>query len=305
MTCPCEADVDNIHERIKQYVLIPIVVLIIVSNSVVLLFITAERKFYRPTYWFILSLALADVGVGAVSMGTVVTKANESTLSLCLLRIGFTVCMLQASTFSILLVAIDRVIAITCALRYQQIMTSRKAAIAITATWIHSICVGFAPLMGWSNPEYRNYCSFLYVVASGYVVFLFAVAFVPIMIVFAIYIKLFRKARSHIRRIEVLHNIGVVRSNSGPLGLSSHNWKSMKTLLVVIGCLVVTWCPFLILTAVQMTCGEPKCCLKNIIGTHLLILGVSNSFLNPIIYAIRTKEFRQRFRELILLKCTM
>ncbi|XP_041352141.1 5-hydroxytryptamine receptor 1A-like [Gigantopelta aegis] len=260
MTPPCEADVNNVHERIKQ---------------------------------------------GAVSLGTVITKANEPTLKLCLLRIGLTVCTLQASTLSILLVAIDRVVAITCALRYQQIMTPRKAAVAIAATWIHSLSVGFAPLMGWSNPEYRNYCSFLFVLASGYVVFLFIVAFVPILVVFAIYIKLFRKARVHIRRIEALHNIGVVRSNSGPLGLSSHNWKSMKTLLVVIGCLVVTWCPFLILTAVQMTCGEPTCCLKNIIGTHLFILGVSNSFLNPIIYAIRTKEFRHRFRKLFFIRCSV
>lgn len=299
----CQPDWDNDHERVKRIVLIPLSICIIMSNGAVLLFIALQRKFHRPTYWFVTSLGIADMCIGFVSIGTVATKANESTLNVCLVRIGFTISGIQASTMCVMWIAIDRYIAITRALRYTQIMTTKRVVFAMVWITTQSLLVGFAPLIGWNNANYNQYCSFLFVVSPGYVVLIFIIGVVPILIVFVIYVRLYCSARGHIKRIDALEQLGVTRKSSGIFGISARNWKSVKTLLCVIGCLLITWCPFLIATVVQLVSGEKACFLKEIIGTYLLILGFSNSFLNPLIYAVGTKDFRDNFKSTIKRQC--
>ncbi|XP_067668664.1 glucose-dependent insulinotropic receptor-like [Haliotis asinina] len=300
----CEPDWDNAHERVKRIVLIPLSVCIILSNGAVLLFIALQRKFHRPTYSFVTLLGIADMCIGFVSIGAVVTKANESTLNECLGRIGFTVSGIQVSTMCVMWIAVDRYIAITRALRYTQIMTTRRVVFAMLWITIQSLLIGFAPLIGWNTGNYNQYCSFLFVVSPGYVVLIFIIGVLPILIVFVIYVRLYCSARGHIKRIDALEQLGVTRKSGRLFGISARNWKSVKTLLCVIGCLLITWCPFLIATVVQLVSGDKvSCFLKEIIGTYLLMLGFSNSFLNPLIYAVGTKDFRDNFRNTIKRQC--
>lgn len=303
----CLQTAENIHEKIKQMELIPCTILILVTNFIVLMFIFVNKRCRTPTYIFVASLGIADLFVGFVSIVTIATKANEHQLDLCLVRIGITIAALSASTLSLTCVAIDRYIAITRALLYNSIMTKRKAIIGIIALWVFAFCIGFAPLIGWRKEgTYRQYCSFLYVLPMSYIITLFiCCAFIPITTMFIIYGVLFKNAQFHIKQIEAIEKIhsNSERNNSGLFGISTRNLRSIKTFAAVFGCLVVTWCPFLIATIVQISLNPKNCFLKDIVGTHLLVLGFSNSFLNPLIYALGTKDFRTKVKTLCRGRC--
>ena len=303
----CIQTADNEHERIKQMELVPCTIFILMTNFIVLMFIFMNKKCHTPTYIFVASLGIADLFVGFVSVVTLATKANEHSLDLCLLRIGVTIAALGASTLSLTCVAVDRYVAITRALLYTSIMTRRKAIFGIVSSWIFAFLIGFAPLIGWRREvTYRQYCSFIYVLPKSYIITLFiCCAFIPITVMFIIYSILFKTAQFHIKQIEAIEKIHShsERNNSGLFGISARNLRSIKTFAAVFGCLVLTWCPFLIATIIQISSEPKNCVLKDIIGTHLLVLGFSNSFLNPLIYALGTKDFRTKVKQLCRGRC--
>lgn len=294
----CTTDPNNIHENIKQKVLIPLTILILVSNLAVLVVFAVSRKFHTPAYCLIANLGVADLLVGVVSIGTMATHATESTLDFCLIRIGFTIACCVCSILCLMSIAIERYIAITFSLRYKEMVTKQKTLSATSLSWIVSLLVGFAPLLGWRVRNYEHYCSFLYVLPADYILFLFtSCVLLPIVIMTAIYGKIFRNVRVHIKRIEAIENLHITRRSSGPV--SARTLRSIKTMSAVFGCLILTWLPFLCTTVTQIIYGDVMCYLKDIIGTHLLLLGFCNSFLNPIIYAIGTRDFREKLRETI------
>ncbi|KAK3095588.1 hypothetical protein FSP39_016420 [Pinctada imbricata] len=291
----CTPNVNNIHERIKQVILIPLTVLIILFNVLILLCLIWNRKFHTQMYFLVATLGVADLFVGCVSIATLVTWSSEEMLDNCLIRIGFTVATCIASMFSLMLIAIERFIAISYSLWYRSMVTRAKLGVAVTFVWVLSLGIGFLPLMGWRTGPYRQYCSFLYVLPEKYILLTFTVgAVIPIAIMCTIYVKLFKNARIHIKRIEAVENVcGIRKSGSdSSFRVSSRSMKSIKTVVIVYGCVLVTWCPFLIATVVQISRKQESCILKDLIGTHLLLLGFSNSFLNPLIYVVRTKDFR-------------
>ncbi|VDI00478.1 G protein-coupled receptor 119 [Mytilus galloprovincialis] len=292
----CISTTDSIHENIKQICLIPLTILIIAINVCVLLVIAVNKKFHNTTYMLIAALGFADLCVGFVSIGTLVTRASEKTLDLCLVRIGFTIAACIDSLLVLMLIAIDRYIAVFKGLRYIQIVKRERVIFGIILVSIISIAVGFLPLMGWRVSTYNKYCSFLYVVPANYIIVLFSsCVFIPITAMFVIYGRLYKNAQIHIKRIESIENITQPRLSNGQLRISARTAKSLKTLTVVFGCVLLTWMPFLITSIAQIICEDKTCFLKEIVGTHLLILGFSNSFLNPVIYALGTKDFRETF----------
>lgn len=294
----CVPDPDNIHEQIKQVALIPITVLILGCNIGVLSLIAGNRIFHTPAYLLIANLGFADLNVGFVSIGTLLTNANEKTLDLCLVRIGFTIAASVASIICLMSIAIERYIAITYPLTYRQKVTKVNAIVSIGLSWLVSLVVGFAPLTGWKVKVYHRYCSFLYVLPTDYILFLFSsCVLLPIVITFCMYGMICKYARRHIKRIEAIENLHLDRRNNGILGFSPRALKSLKTLLAVFGCVIITWLPFLLATIIQIGSGNKTCFLKDIVGTHLLLLGFTNSFLNPLIYAIGTKDFRDKVKD--------
>jgi len=298
----CPPDPENVHEYIKQKVLVPLAVLIIITNLIVFFFIVAYRRFHNPTHMFLGSLVVADLFVGFVSIVTVATKANEKSQDQCLARIGVTVAAISASVWSLTCVAIDRYIAVTRALLYRAIMTKKKTLIGIAWSWSFSLLVGFLPLLGWKDRTYLYYCSFMFVLPRLYIVFIFTVsAMIPIGLMFIIYGKLFKCSRFHIKQIQTIERLQSDKRNSGLFGISTRTLRSVKTFAAVLGCVVVTCLPLILATVVQLFINN--CELQEIIGTHLLVLGFSNSFLNPLIYAIGTKDFRERVTHLFRGRC--
>ena len=68
--------------------------------------------------------------------------------------------------------------------------------------------------------------------------------------------------------------------------------RAVKKLSVILGCFLLTWGPFALVCVTQVLCGYEKCELRDVAGSYLLLLGFCNSFLNPLVYALWNKHFR-------------
>ena len=318
-------DVNQTHFRVLYFGLIPISILILVTNIPVVTSIIFNKKLHIPTFFFVLCLSIADVCIGLTCVGKLLAP-REATHELCLLRMAFLISPVCASLFFMFLIALDRYIAISSALTYQQVMTPSRAAIAITAVWIYTFLVGFLPLMGWNNIKTYHTCSFLYTMHPHYLWFMFFSTFLlPLCANFITYIAIFKMARKHIRQIHALEASVNKRSSDlhprstddtykrySVLRLAIHRLSeniqpqksfkgtlnAVKTLVIVLGSFVLTWGPFTTAALVQTACGD-SCHLKELVGSYLLMLGLCNSFFNPLIYAFWNKDFRQ------ILKSTM
>lgn len=301
----CTVDAGNIHESIKRVSLMAITPVILFANIVLLCLLIAHRSLHRPGYLLIVSLCCADILVGGTCIGTIVTAAREATLSECLVRVGLSVTAVQASILSLLCVACDRWLAIARALRYTHLVTTRRTLFVILLNWAYSLLLGMAPLLGWNDgPEnYLQYCSFLYVFSPSYIGLVFLSDIVPIAAILIIHVYLYVHARMHISRIDAMELVFVGQKDTAFLGMSTRAWRCLRTVTCVAGCLLACWCPFLACALYAELAPNPPCVVRDIVGTHLLVLGFFNSALNPVVYTLCNRELRITFATTIKRKC--
>lgn len=75
--------------------------------------------------------------------------------------------------------------------------------------------------------------------------------------------------------------------------------KAAKTLGIIVGGFIVCWLPFFTMYLVRAFC---QLCIQPLLFSVLFWLGYCNSAINPLIYALFSKEFRIAFKT-ILYKC--
>lgn len=315
----------DVQDEIFDVGLILVTILIISFNAPVCLSLLTSRQLHHSGFIFILALAVADITVGLTCLAKLIIghRLNHNP-TMCLTFIAFFIAPVCASLILMLLIALDRLIAISNALTYTQKVTRFKICSAIVIAWLYAFAIGLLPLLGWKSPDYSSdsstRCSFLYVVHPNYIWFAFSLVFLlPITLTIAIYIQIFCVTRKHIKRISVQE--GSVTSAPNVSGAVSERrrtsdmttehvriierqmmvfkhkrfkrtLKAVRTLGIVIGCFVFTWFPFIITAVVQTACGN-ECSLKDVVGTYLLLLGLTNSIFNPLIYAYWNRDFRR------------
>lgn len=75
--------------------------------------------------------------------------------------------------------------------------------------------------------------------------------------------------------------------------------KAAKTLAIIVGGFILCWLPFFTMYMIRAFC---QLCIEPLLFSVLFWLGYCNSAINPLIYALFSKEFRIAFKT-ILYKC--
>ena len=190
----------SIHYNFLHYATIPVSILILLMNGPVIIAIIKNSKLHSPTFAFIFCLSVADLWVGAVSLGRVIIY-TESDYTLCLLRISFMLAPVCASLCFMFWIGADRLISIQNPLKYTQRMTKLRCGVATGLTWLYALVVGMSPLMGFDRDFQLYQCSFIYVVNSTFIWFAAISFLLPLAGVIAIYGKIFSVARKHLKKI--------------------------------------------------------------------------------------------------------
>lgn len=75
--------------------------------------------------------------------------------------------------------------------------------------------------------------------------------------------------------------------------------KAAKTLAIIVGGFILCWLPFFTMYLIRAFC---QLCIEPLLFSVLFWLGYCNSAINPLIYALFSKDFRIAFKN-ILYKC--
>uniref|UniRef100_A0A4W4GN42 G-protein coupled receptors family 1 profile domain-containing protein n=1 Tax=Electrophorus electricus TaxID=8005 RepID=A0A4W4GN42_ELEEL len=245
---------------------------------------------------FVLNLAVADILVGLAITGiandTVKGHLSSMHKEACLLRMAFIIAPSAASILTMFLISLDRYVAIKMPLRYLQLMDKRTIVGALASLWLLSTVVGFLPSMveEMQHGHYGSLCTLFSVIDPQSIIVVFCVTFFPVLLVFIYcYLDILKIACRHQRRIQQTTQTGL---RCLPPSHYCAHVKALKTVAVLVGCFTLCWCPFFVVSIVQVLC-QP-CELYRFLEYQLWFLGLSNSLINPLVYAFWQKEVRQQ-----------
>lgn len=291
-----------------------IAVLSIAGNVLVCWAVAINSTLKNATNYFLVSLAVADIAVGllAIPFAITISIGFQVDFHSCLFFACFVLVLTQSSIFSLLAVAIDRYLAIKIPLRYNSLVTGKRARGLIAVLWLLSFGIGLTPLMGWNKamsvcPNATNgtgpepgtehhscfiSCLFENVVTMSYMVYFnfFGCVLLPLVIMLGIYIKIFMVACKQLHQIELMGN------SKTTLQKEVH---AAKSLAIIVGLFAFCWLPLHILNCITHFHEDFSRSKPEWVMYVAIILSHANSVINPIIYAYRIRDFRCTFRKIL------
>ncbi|XP_071362284.1 glucose-dependent insulinotropic receptor [Trachinotus anak] len=318
----------GVRPRVMGVILSIAACLIISTNLVVAVALLKLLLKKRSQSWcFVLNLALADALVGVAITGLATEDFNNNNIpqyqvtadpptnatppasgkTRCLMRMAFVTSPCTASIMSMFLISLDRYAAIKMPLRYSLLSGKGTAVGSLLTLWISAITVGFLPVMVrqlQATESYNGFCAFFSVIHEVGIIVLFSVCFFPVLSVFVyIYLDILKIACSHQKQICQVRQAGSrtaehrdsqhYQHHHQHQQLRSGYWshvKALRTVAVLVGCFLVLWCPFFVVCIVHVLCKT--CGLAGVLENYVWLLGLSNSLINPLVYAFWQKEVR-------------
>lgn len=153
---------------------------------------------------------------------------------------------------------------------------------------------------------YNGFCAFFSVIHK-FAMIAFVVCFFPVLCVFVyIYLDLLKISFTHQRQIirdrlagsriawqyerqDPEHQHGQ-QQQQPQRSCFRHQAKALRSVVVLLVCVLILWCPFFVVCIVHMACEG--CHLSKVLENHLWLLGLTNSFINPMVYAFWQREVR-------------
>ncbi|XP_061839129.1 melanocortin receptor 5-like [Nerophis lumbriciformis] len=277
---------EQVHLAVELFLILGIISLL--ENILVITAIVKNKNLHSPMYFFVCSLAVADMLVSVSnSWETVVIyllNNRQLVVEEHFIRhmdnvFDSMICIsVVASMCSLVAIAVDRYITIFYALRYHNIMTARRAGCIIGSIW--AFCTG---------------CGIVFIIYSdttSVIICLVAMFFSMLLIMASLYSHMFMLARSHVKRIAALQQgYSSVRQRT--------SLKGAITLTILLGIFIVCWAPFFLHLILMISCPRNSYCVCFMSHFNLyLILIMCNAVIDPLIYAFRSQEMRKTFTEI-------
>ncbi|KAM5218493.1 melanocortin receptor 3 [Hipposideros larvatus] len=275
---------------IKPEVFLVLGITSLLENVLVILAVVRNSNLHSPMYFFLCSLAVADMLVSvsnaletimiAIVNSDYLTFEDRFIQHMDNLFDSMICISLVASICNLLAIAVDRYVTIFYALRYHSIMTVRKALALIAAIWVSC-----------------GVCGVVFIVYSEskmVIVCLITMFFAMLLLMGTLYVHMLLFARLHVKRIAALPPA----DGAAPQHLSC--MKGAVTITILLGVFVVCWAPFFLHLVLIIACpADPRCvCYTAHFNTYLVLI-MCNSVIDPVIYAFRSPELRNTFREIL------
>ncbi|XP_074869655.1 adenosine receptor A2b [Carettochelys insculpta] len=280
----------------------------VAGNVLVCGAVAANSALQNTTNYILVSLAVADVGVGllAVPFAITISIGLATDFRSCLFLACFVLVLTQSSIFSLLAVAVDRYLAICIPLRYKSLVTGKRARWLIAVLWLLSFGIGLTPLMGWNkatdgcsnstngtNPkDCLIECQFETVVPMSYMVYFnfFGCVLLPLIVMLGIYIKIFMVACKQLKKMELMGNSRTTLQKEV---------NAAKSLAIIVGLFAFCWLPLHILNCITYFHEDLAKKKPEWVMDMAIVLSHANSVVNPIIYAYKIRDFRCTFRKIL------
>ncbi|CRK90717.1 CLUMA_CG004410, isoform A, partial [Clunio marinus] len=269
-----------------------LLVAILCGNILTILAVRFSRRLRSViSNHFVLSLAISDILVGLTlpyHLTFYLGSELGSSKHWCLLRFFFVIMACCVSIWNLIAIALDRYIAICYPLHYSRYMTRKIALCLMAFGWIVGLTIAAIPLI-WNKWEHAQECEFDQIFYPWYMVGVITPVFSLVWLcMLFVYCRIWREASKQVKQL---------RTTGQQEGTS--DWKSVQMVLLILGCFTICWLPYFI-----VACSQIYRIIESSSAVAYMAaftLAMSNSAMNPLIYAWKNSNFRQAFCN--LLKC--
>lgn len=266
--------------------------LIICGNLLVIISIVYFKQLHTPTNYLLLSLAVADLLVGALVLpfSAILSLNSCWYLShlLCELRNLFDFLLCASSILHLCFISVDRYYAVCEPLTYATKMNVRVTVTMIVLSWTPAALLGIGITfrgLKMNNSVWK--CDIFKTTKESSIGPVFAF-YIPAIIILTIYLKILVVAKKQACSIQNTIKLGSA--------VSKMERKASKTLALVVGVFLICWTPFFFL---KYFYHMKNCTIPVIVVEVFKWLGWSNSMLNPFVYAFFYSWFRSAFKMII------
>ena len=258
----------------------------IMLNIVTIYAIRRTSSLSKTLKTLLLSLAFSDVGVGlfvqplyTFSLVKWLKLDRPSCNTYHVWNISSNL-FSAASFLGVVAVSVDRVLAVHLHLRYQELVTQKRAVTVVISIWVFSAFISLLVL--WSSSATQNLV-LLVIAAIGFIV--------SFVVCTRIYLTV-RRHKKHIQSMQV-QEIVQAREKANFTALI----KSTVGLFYVYLVFLISYLPFFICIAVVRIYGSSIAFRKVFIFSWTLIF--LNSSLNPVIYCWKMRHIRRVIIEML------
>ena len=185
-----------------------------------------------------------------------------------------------ASFLGVVAVSVDRVLAVHLHLRYQELVTQKRAVTVVISIWVFSAFISLLVL--WSSSATQNLV-LLVIAAIGFIVS------------FVVCTRIYLTVRRHKKQIQSMQIQGIVQAREKANFTALI--KSTVGLFYVYLVFLISYLPFFICIAVVRIYGSSIAFRKVFIFSWTLIF--LNSSLNPVIYCWKMRHIRRVIIEML------
>lgn len=296
---------------LETVVIVLLTFLIIAGNlTVIFVFHCAPLLHHYTTSYFIQTMAYADLFVGVSCLVPTLSLLHYSTgvhESLTCQVFGYIISVLKSVSMACLAcISVDRYLAITKPLSYNQLVTPCRLRICIILIWIYSCLIFLPSFFGWGKPGYHGdifeWCATSWLTNAYFTGFIVCLLYAPAAFVICFtYFHIFKICRQHTKEINdrrarfPSHEVDA----AGETGHSPDRRYAM-VLFRITSVFYMLWLPYIIYFLL-----ESSRVLENPVLSFLTTwLAISNSFCNCVIYSLSNSVFRLGLRRLSETMCS-
>ncbi|XP_026068632.1 adenosine receptor A3 [Carassius auratus] len=268
------------------------------GNMLVIWAVWSCRALSQTTFCFVVSLAVADLLVGAVAVpfAVVVDGRLKTSFHCCLFISCVVIVLTQASVHSLLAIAVDRFLRVYNPLRYRGKVRKKHLWAAVTVCWLSAFILGIIPMFGWHKKDTTTAenstitCHFITVIDMSYMVnfnFL-ACILTPTIIMMILYLLLFNMISRQLRKGVGSHTVKFFYQKERKLA---------NSLALVLVLFAVCWLPLHIINTVNYykVFNVPP------VAFHIgILLSHANSAINPIVYAFKVPKIKMAYKRILM-----
>ena len=273
----------------------------IIGNSCVILAVYRNTRLRTIPNYYIASLAISDILLPLLcapySLTVAIVGHWPFNNNVCQVQGFFVIILACASLLILTLTAINRFYRMVRTRHYRRIFTKWKTIIMI------ALCVGLACLEPLpyllSGRRYVFHPGKLFcfqtaeISIPNFIVYVYVG--VPTFTLSICYALVFRQMRNHQRTVQSLRSSSLTEDN-----ITHADVKVTKILFVTVLGFLACWTPIAVIDFVDTFRGEVS--LPRQVYVLYLILGNLSGAINPIIYGVLNRNFRQEYKKIFSLR---